>query len=186
MELIFIKNMVCDRCILSVKGIFEKQRINPIDVKLGVVTVNQTISHLAMESIDADLKEVGFQLVDNATPVLVNNIKSALIGLFNKNEIPEGFKLSTFLSEKFPYDYSHISRVFSHNQNYTIEHYLIELRIEKAKELLLFKDINISEVAFKLGYSSNAHFSRQFKKLVGISPSKYQNNPTERRSLEDI
>jgi len=89
------------------------------------------------------LKEIGFHLVSNRTPVLINKVKSALIELFNQNEIPEGFKLSTFLTNKFSYDYSHISRVFSQNQNYTIEHYLIELRIEKAKELLLFKDMNI-------------------------------------------
>jgi len=178
--------MVCDRCITSVRKIFEKFGIHPSEVKLGIVKVNESISTKTMMSIDKDLNEIGFHLVNNTTPVLVNKVKSALIELFNQNEIPEGFKLSTFLSDKFPYDYSHISRVFSQNQHYTIEHYLIELRIEKAKELLLFKDMNISEVAYKLGYSSNAHFSRQFKKLVGVSPSIYQSNPTGRRSLEDI
>jgi len=155
-------------------------------VMLGEVHLNNSISTADLALIDKDLNKIGFEVVDASTPILVLKIKSALIELYNKNEIPEGFKLSTFLSNKFPYDYSHISRVFSQNQNYTIEHYLIELRIEKAKELLLFKDMNISEVAYKLGYSSNAHFSRQFKKLVGVSPSIYQSNPTERRSLEDI
>ncbi len=178
--------MVCDRCITSVRKIFEEYEIHPSEVKLGIIKVNESISTKTMMSIDKDLNEIGFHMVNNTTPVLVNKVKSALIELFNRNEIPEGFKLSAFLSNKFPYDYSHISRVFSQNQNYTIEHYLIELRIEKAKELLLFKDMNISEVAYKLGYRSNAHFSRQFKKLAGVSPSIYQSSPTERRSLEEI
>lgn len=186
METLFIKNMVCDRCITSVGKIFVKYGIQPLEVKLGEVKVKKSISNKTLTFIDLELKETGFHLVSNITPVLVNKVKSTLIELFGQNEIPEGFKLSTFLSNKFPYDYSHISRVFSQNQNYTIEHYLIELRIEKSKELLIFSDMNISEVAYKLGYSSNAHFSRQFKKLVGISPSAYQSNPTERRSLADI
>lgn len=178
--------MVCDRCITSVRKIFKKYGIVPGEVKLGIVKVKESISNMTLIPIDKDLKEIGFHLVSNRTPVLVNKVKSALIELFNQNEIPEGFKLSTFLTNIFPYDYSHISRVFSQNQNYTIEHYLIELRIEKAKELLLFKDMNISEVAYKLGYRSNAHFSRQFKKLAGVTPTIYQSNPTERRSLEEI
>lgn len=90
------------------------------------------------------------------------------------------------MTEKFPYDYSHLSRVFSQHEKDTIEHYVIKLRIEKAKELLTYKDQNVSEVAYRIGYASAAHFSRQFKKIVGLSPSRYQDNPTERKSLEDI
>ena len=90
------------------------------------------------------------------------------------------------MTEKFPFDYSHLSRVFSHHEKDTIEHYLIRLRIEKAKELLTYKDYNVSEVAYNLGYASAAHFSRQFKKMVGISPSVFQKNPIGRKSLENI
>lgn len=178
--------MVCDRCISSVKQSFEKHNINPLNVGLGEVIVNVSIPDSTLSLIDQDLRFNGFELVDSNTPILVVKIKSAFIELFNKNEIPDNLKLSVFLTEKFPYDYSHLSRVFSQYEKDTIEQYVIKLRIEKAKELLTYKDKNISEVAYKLGYTSAAHFSRQFKKLVGISPSKYQKNPTNRKSLEDI
>ena len=128
----------------------------------------------------------GFELLDSDTPILVSKIKSVLIEFFSQNVIPEDFKLSSFLLEKFPYDYSHMSRVFSHHEKDTIEHFLIMLRIERAKELLSYKNQNVSEVAYRLGYASVAHFSRQFKSKVGISPSQYQNNPSNRKSLEDL
>jgi len=136
--------------------------------------------------ITAELKAKGFELIDSSTPILVTKIKSAIVTLFSQNEISEKFKLSTFLTEKFPYDYSHLSRVFSQHEKDTIEHYLIRLRIEKAKELLSYNDKSVSEVAYSLGYASAAHFSRQFKKMVGQSPSVYQNNPKGRLGLEDV
>lgn len=178
--------MVCDRCISSVRQIFVKHDIHPTNITLGNVLVQEAIPEATLQMLDSELRAIGFELVDTITPILVVQIKGAFIELFNALEIPEDFKLSTFLTEKFPYDYSHLSRVFSQHEKDTIEHYVIKLRIEKAKELLTYKDYNISEVAYKLGYTSAAHFSRQFKKLVGISPSAYQQNPTIRNSLEDI
>ncbi len=178
--------MVCDRCIISVRQIFNNQGFETLNVSLGEVQVKEPISELDLASIDNKLRLIGFQIIDSKTPVLVIKIKSALVALYNQQEISEDFKLSTFLTEKFPYDYSHLSRVFSSHEKDTIEHYVIKLRIEKAKELLTYRDENVSEVAYRLGYSSAAHFSRQFKKLVGVSPSKYQDDPTQRKSLEDI
>lgn len=178
--------MVCDRCISSVEKIFEDNGVTSISVKLGEVIIKRTLSPKEHKNINDALKAEGFELLDNTTPVLVTKIKSALVALFGQNEIPEEFKLSTFLTEKFPYDYSHLSRVFSHHQKDTIEHYLIRLRIEKAKELLTYQDNNVSGVAYNLGYASAAHFSRQFKKMVGVSPSVFQKKPSRRNSLQDI
>lgn len=178
--------MVCDRCIRTVERIFVAKSIVPLSVSLGEVEIKNPLLPLVLTNIDNELKAEGFELIDSSTPVLVTKIKAALVTLFGQNEIPEEFKLSTFLTEKFPYDYSHLSRVFSQHQKDTIEHYLIRLRIEKAKELLTYKDNNVSEVAYNLGYASAAHFSRQFKKMVGVSPSVYQNKPNGRKSLEDI
>lgn len=178
--------MVCDRCIRSVKKIFEANGITPVKVKLGEVEIKSTLSPVDLITIDSALTAEGFELVDSSAPVLVTKIKAALVSLFGQNEISEDFKLSTFLTAKFPYDYSHLSRVFSNHEKDTIEHYLIRLRIEKAKELLTYKDNNVSQVAYNLGYASAAHFSRQFKKMVGIPPSVFQNDPTDRKSLENI
>lgn len=178
--------MVCDRCIKSVEKIFKIHSVTTMKVLLGEVHVEMVVPEMMLNEIEKALKVEGFELIDADTPILVVKIKSSLIDLFNQNEISEDFKLSTFLTDKFPYDYSHLSRVFSHHEKDTIEHYMIRLRIEKAKELLTYKNHNVSEVAYKLGYASAAHFSRQFKKIVGVSPSIYQNNPSNRISLEDL
>ena len=178
--------MVCDRCIISVRQIFENHGLETLNVNLGEVQIENPISEIDLAAIDQELGLIGFQIYDKNSPVLVIKIKAALVNLYNQQEISEDFKLSTFLTEKFPYDYSHLSRVFSQHEQDTIEHYVIKLRIEKAKELLTYGDKNVSEVAYRIGYSSAAHFSRQFKKIVGVSPSIYQDNPTKRKSLEDI
>ena len=186
METIYIKNMVCDRCINSVRGIFQSHDIHPQTVKLGEVMLSEKLNSGEMALIDKSLQAEGFEIIDAGTPVLVLKIKSALIEVYNEEYIPEEFKLSQFLTQKFPYDYSHLSRVFSQHEKGTIEQYSIKLRIEKAKELLTYKESNISEVAYRLGYASAAHFSRQFKKIVGVSPSEFRRNPQNRNSLEDI
>lgn len=186
MTKLHIMNMVCDRCITSVRKVFEKHGYPTISVTLGEVILEGSISENDLSLIEEGLKSNGFRLIDSKAPVLVTKIKSVLINLYLKDEIPEDFKLSTFLTKKFPYDYSHLSRVFSNHEKDTIEHYVIRLRIEKAKELLSYKTKNISEVAYTLGYASAAHFSRQFKKIVGISPSDYMANPRDRKSFEDL
>ncbi len=178
--------MVCDRCISSVKDIFSSLEITPLSVELGEVKVNKIPSEKIIQELKRKLKDSGFELLHSDTPILVSKIKALLIELFSQDDIPEDFKLSSFLLDKFPYDYSHMSRVFSQHEKDTIEHYLIGLRVERAKELLSYKDQNVSEVAYRLGYASVAHFSRQFKSMVGISPSVYQNNPTKRISLKDL
>lgn len=186
MEVLHIKNMVCDRCITTVKKILDTMEVNYIDVQLGEVSIVNGISAQELASFAGSLLIEGFELIDRRTPVIVKKIKSAILDIFKDNEVPEDFKLSKYLSDKFPYDYAHMSRVFSQHEGDTIEHYLIKLRIEKAKELLCYNDMNISEVAYTLGYSSNAHFSRQFKKLVGVTPTLYRSNPSKRQSLEEI
>jgi len=186
MESIYIKNMVCDRCIAAVKKAFVDEGVLPISVALGEVVVGEPIDSETYAEIAKELLILGFEIVTLATPILVTKVKASIISIFDKNEVPENFKLSTFLKDKFHYDYSHLSRVFSHHEGDTIEHYVIKIRIEKAKELLAYKEQNISEVAYNLGYSSAAHFSRQFKELVGVSPSYYKSNPKGRNSLEDV
>lgn len=178
--------MVCDRCIESVRKIFLRHGKTPGNVILGEVNTKEAIDKDEIAAIDIDLRAVGFSVIDRTTPILVQRIKTALIDLFSRNEVVDGFRLSSFLTEKFPYDYSHMSRVFSHHEEGTIEQYVIKLRIERAKELLTNMDLNISEVAYRLGYASAAHFSRQFKKIVGLSPSVFRNDPRDRKSLQDL
>lgn len=178
--------MVCDQCISSVKKILASNNIIPYAVSLGEVEIEKPLSSKERSSIKIGLTSKGYKLIDNHTPILVTKIKSALVTLFDQNEIPEEFKLSTFLCEKFSYDYSHLSRVFSHHEKDTIEHYLIWLRIEKAKELLSYKNTKVTVIAYKLGYASIAHFSRQFKEKVGVAPSIFQNNPSGKSSWKNF
>lgn len=178
--------MVCDRCIRTVEKIFTSNDIVPSNIILGEVSLENPLSTEDLNTIESNLHAEGFEIIDSPTPILVIKIKAALVTLFKQNEIPEAFKLSSFLAEKFSYDYSHLSRVFSNHEKDTVEHYLIRLRIEKAKELLSYKKNNVSEIAYKLGYASVAHFSRQFKEKVGVSPSVFQSKPNGRKSLEDV
>ncbi len=178
--------MVCDRCISSVKNIFNKNGYYPQTVSLGKITLAQKISPEDRINIEKQLEQEGFEMLDGEKPILVTKIKSALVTLYNSSEIPEDFKLSRFLTEHFPYDYAHLSRTFSQYEADTLEQYHIKLRIEKAKELLTYNENNVSDVAFHLGYGNIAHFSRQFKKVTGLSPSAYKNHPIGRRSLSEL
>lgn len=183
MESLYIKNMVCERCITVVESIFLANGVKPLRLLLGEVHVESKMNDIDLVEIAHDLEGHGFELIDQSSPILVLKIKAALTELFSNHEIPDDFRLSSFLSKKFPYDYSHMSRIFSSHEDDTIEHFIIKLRIEKAKELLSYQEHNISEIAYKIGYASAAHFSRQFKKMVGDSPSDYRKNPSPRQSL---
>ena len=186
MEVLHVKNMVCDRCISTIEAVLDQLEVEYKDVQLGQVQLTKNLNAQQLVDVATAVSRHGFEIIDRKSPVIVSKIKSAIIDIFMQNEVPEDFKLSKYLSDKFPYDYAHMSRVFSQHEGDTIEHFLIKLRIEKAKELLSYNDMNVSEVAYTLGYSSNAHFSRQFKKLVGGTPSFYRSDPNSRKSLEEI
>lgn len=186
MQKISIKNMVCDQCVKTVARIVSQNKLKVRHIELGKVVLEDEVSPELLTKISAELAEEGFEILDSTTPVIVNEIKSSLIELFQEEQISEDFKLSAFLTARLHYDYAHLSRIFSQHHKDTLEHYFIKLRIEKAKELLSYKDMNVSEVAFTLGYSNIAHFSRQFKKWSGVSPSSYRLDPGERISLSEI
>lgn len=177
--------VLSDECIRNVKKIFAVNAIDTVRIALGEVETMRPLLPAEILTIRDGLKSEGYELIDISISPLVTKIKTALTELFEQNEIPEEFKLSTFLTEKLLYDYSHLSRVFSNHEKDTIEHYLIGLRIEKAKELLSYKDYKVSEVAYKLGYVSVAHFSRQFKKMVGVSPSIFLSRSSGQKPLDD-
>lgn len=158
-------------CIESVREIFVRNDIAPLSVGLGRVVVDGSVHDIQLKKVNRALNEAGYEIIGSEKPLWVSNIKRSIEELFEEEFLPEDFVLSKYLTEHYPYDYSHISRMFSRYEEGTIENYFIGVRIEKAKELLLRKELQIREVAFRLGYASPAHFSRQFKKLVGRTPS---------------
>ena len=129
MEVLHIKNMVCDRCISTIKAVLDQLEVEYNDVQLGEVQLAQELNAQQMVDVATVVSGHGFEVIDRKSPVIVSKIKSSIIDIFKGNEVPEDFKLSQYLRNKFPYDYAHMSRVFSQHQGDTIEHYLIKLRI---------------------------------------------------------
>jgi AraC family transcriptional regulator len=173
---LYIKNMVCDRCILVVRQELDKLNLNYKNIQLGEVELTHQPTDEEIAELNAHLNILGFELLDNKKTRLVEKIKSSIIQLIQGIEAEElNKKLSVLLSEKLKMDYHHISSLFSSLEGMTIEKYVILQRIEKAKELLMYAELTLSEIADKLGYSSVQHLSQQFKKTMGLTPTHFKN-----------
>ncbi|HLR77108.1 MAG TPA: AraC family transcriptional regulator [Balneolaceae bacterium] len=182
-----IKNMVCPRCIAAVRQALEKLGLTVLEVELGkaVVEGNEIIS---AQKINKELKKQGFELLQGKDRELVEQIKTSLIvyvqGLENR-EKPR--KMSDYLSERLHQNYSLLSSVFSKNETITIERYLIHLKIERVKELLSYEELTLSEIAWKLKYSSVSHLSNQFKQITGMTVTDYKKaSDSFRHSLSSL
>ncbi len=184
---IFIKNMVSNRCKALVKWELEKLAIEYTLVSLGEVRFKEVLSVSKKEQLRQALQKWEFEVLDNAKAILCEKIKTTVIDMLDPaNESPKT-NYSHHISKKLLYDYTYLSNTFSEVENITIEHFIIALKIEKVKELLLYGQHNITQIALMLNYSDVAHLSRQFKKVTGFTPTFYkamQNK--ERVSREDI
>ena len=183
-----IKNMVCGRCIKSVSNIFEQVGINPDSVELGLVKLKNELDKEQEKKIRVLLEAEGFELLDDQKTKLIEEIKRIIIGLVHYSNLDEMNKnLSAYLSEKLNRDYHYLSSLFSSVENKTIEQYFILQKIEKVKEWLVYDEFSLSEISFKLGYSSVAHLSAQFKKVIGLTPSHFkQIGQMKRKPLDKI
>jgi AraC family transcriptional regulator len=172
---LYIKNMVCDRCILVVRQELDKLNVSYKNIQLGEVELANQPEAKKMDELKNQLQLLGFELLDDKKSTLVEKIKTAIIQLIHGTEAEElNKKLSVLLSEKLKLDYHYISGLFSSIEGMTIEKYVILQRIEKAKELLMYAELTLSEIADKLGYSSVQHLSQQFKKTTGLTPSHFK------------
>ena len=186
-EKIYIKSMVCNRCIMVVRHEFEKAGIKPVDVKMGEVELTRKPNDSQLQRINSSLKDLGFEILDNQKQKLIERIKNLLIEKIQAGEIEEHFVLSNFLSKKLNKEYSQISRLFSEVEGITIEQFFILQKTEKVKEWIAYDELNLSEIAWKLGYSSVAHLSAQFKKVTGLAPSHVKKlGANNRKSLDNI
>jgi len=183
--LLRIKNMVCNRCKMVVKAELEKLGFNPISVELGEVELLQDIGETAKTQIDQSLRIYGFELLENKKEQMASLIKSAIISLVHYNEEALKINLSVYLSQKLNIEYNQLSNIFSEVENQTIEKYFIAQKIEKAKEMLNYGDLTLSEIAYQLNYSSVAHLSAQFKKVTGLTPSVYKTQTADKRKTLD-
>lgn len=184
---LFIKNMVCPRCITSVEQLLNQQAIGYQKLQLGEVDLVETLSPEKTATLDKALKELGFSLIDNRKSRMIEQIKKLIIGLVRNEQEQAQQKLSAILSDALHYDYNYLSNIFSEVEGTTIEKYLIAQKIERVKELLVYDELTLNEIAFQLGYSSTAHLSSQFKKVTGLTPSHFkQVKENKRRSLDEI
>jgi AraC-like DNA-binding protein len=179
--------MVCIRCQIVVKSELEKLGLHYRNVKIGEADIIEDISSEQLAKIDIALKKSGLLLMDNKKSVLVEKIKIAIIELVHYSENQIKVNLSDYLSEKLNYDYTYLANLFSEVKGVTIEKFYLTHKIEKVKELIVYDELNISEIAFKMHYSSVAHLSNQFKKITGLTPSHFKKLKNKRRiTLEDV
>lgn len=169
-----IRNMVCPRCIMVVRETLEDLGFEVLDVELGRAVVAPKDS-IPLEKVDEELNEYGFELIHGKNQQLIEQIKTELIGYVQQLENTEDPpKISDYLTDKLHQNYSSLSTMFSENEDITVEKYLIHLKIERVKELLSYGEMTLSEIAWKLNYSSVAHLSNQFKQITGMSVTDYK------------
>lgn len=186
-EVLHIKNMVCDRCKKSVTKILCDLGIEHKAVLLGEVRLDKQIDKSLKEKLSSRLLAEGFEIIDDRKSRVIEQIKKSLIELI-QNEYPDKrINLSKYLAQQLNHDYSYLSNLFSSVEGKTIEHYFIQQKIEKVKELLVYDELTLSEIAYRLGYSSVAHLSNQFKKETGLTPSYFKTiGSSKRQSLDKI
>jgi AraC-like DNA-binding protein len=167
--------MVCARCIRTVTGIFQQVGAEIQYVKLGSVATKNELNSEQLNAIRRNLYAEGFELLDDQKIKLIEQIKNEIVNLVHYTGLDEmKVNLSTYLSDKLHKDYNYLSNLFSSVESTTIEQYFIFQKIEKVKELLVYDEFSLSEIAYKLGYSSVAHLSNQFKKVTGFTPSEFK------------
>ncbi|HLO59783.1 MAG TPA: helix-turn-helix transcriptional regulator [Bacteroidales bacterium] len=179
---IFIQNMVCNRCKMVVKTELEKLGLHYAHLELGEVEVMEEITTEQLDKLNVALKLTGLELMDDKKSILIEKIKTTIIELVHHTDEQIKTNLSDFLSEKLNYNYTYLANLFSEVKGTTIEKFYLSNKIEKVKELLVYDELNLTEIADKLHYSSVAHLSNQFKKMTGLTPSHFKNLKHKRRS----
>lgn len=184
---ILIKNMVCNRCIMVVRQEFEKAGSMPVEVNMGEVILPEPISETLLKEVGNRLTELGFEILDDKNKKLIEKAKTVLIKKVQKGEIEEHFSLSDSLPKEINKEYTQLSRLFSEVEGITLEQFFILQKIEKVKEWLVYDELTLSEISYRLGYSSVAHLSAQFKKTTGLTPSEFKKlGVKHRKSIDNV
>jgi AraC-like DNA-binding protein len=180
---LLIKNMVSLRCKMVVRDELKKVGLRPIVVELGEVQVQGNVSAKQHDALKIALPKSGFELIEDRKAVLIEKVKNVIIEMIHyMDELPDT-KFSDYLAEKLNYDYRYLSLFFMEVKGITIEQFFIKHKIERVKELLLYEELTLTEIADKLKYSSVAHLSNQFKKVTGLTPTFFKNLKNERRKV---
>ncbi len=187
-SVLYIRNMVCNRCIKVIEEEFEKLGLTIHKISLGEVVVDDHLSEEKLRNIRKVLEENGFELIEDRKMRTIEQIKILILDLVRDKENTTGkINISDYLTDKLNADYHYLSTLFSSVENITIEHFLILQKIERAKELLKYGELTLSEIAYQLGYSSVAHLSAQFKKVTGMNANQFKSlTENTRKPLDQI
>ncbi len=180
---IYIQNMVCQRCKMVVKSELEKLGLHHTRVELGEVEVMEDLTPQLRNMLNRGLKKAGLELMEDKRSMLVERIKIHIIEMLDNQDEQIKTNLSDYLSEKLDHNYTYLANLFSEVKGTTIEKFYLSHKIEKVKELLVYDELNLTEIADKLHYSSVAHLSNQFKKMTGLTPSHFKNLKQKRHSI---
>ena len=184
---IYIKNMVCNRCILVVRQEIEKLGLQVEAIKLGEVTLSKKLDDQQRKQLAGVLEPLGFELIDDKKSQLIAQIKALVIQWVREQDGERTVNLSDILADQLHQDYNYLSSLFSEVEGITIEKYHIAQKIERVKELLVYDELTLSEIAYQLGYSSVAYLSNQFKKVTGLSPSHFKKiKEDKRKPLDEV
>ena len=179
--------MVCIRCKMVVKQELEKLGLHYVNVELGEANIIENMSPKQKDEFKTGLVKFGLELLDDKKSILIEKIKKVIVELIHYTDEPLTVNFSVFLSARLDYDYTYLANLFSEVQGITIEKFIITHKIERVKELLVYNELNLTEIAYLMHYSSVAHLSAQFKKITGLTPSHFKQLKEKRRSmLEDL
>ncbi|WP_051044067.1 helix-turn-helix domain-containing protein [Psychroflexus gondwanensis] len=185
--IIYIKFMVSLRCKMVVKQELQNLGLHFVNVDLGTVEILEDISQLQRSQLDKNLRRYGLILLDDKRKIIIEKIKSIIVEMVHYSDELPSVNYSDYISEKLGYDYTYLANIFSEVKGMTIQNFIILNKIERVKELLLYDELNLTEISYKLNYSSVAHLSNQFKKVTGLTPSYFKKLKKERfRNLEDL
>lgn len=171
---LYVKNMVCIRCKMVVKQQLKKLSLHYLVVELGEVEIMEDLSKMQLMEFKTALERYGLELLDDKKSILIEKIKKVIVELIHYADEPTKVNFSDYLSEKLNHDYTYLGNLFSEVVGINIEHYIIMHKIERVKELLVYDELSLTEISYKLHYSSVAHLSNQFKKITGLIPSHFK------------
>jgi len=183
---LYIRNMVCDRCKMVVQQELERSGLQPLSVELGIAEIDRELLSTEKQELNDRLQALGFELIDDRKTRIIEQVKNLVVETIHYTDQPLQVNLSDFLAEQIRLDYSYISNLFTEATGTTIEQYAIAQRIERAKELLSYDELSLSEIADKLYYSSASHFSRQFRKVTGQTPTAFRQSGIQRIPLNRL
>jgi len=179
--------MVCNRCKMVVKSELEKLGLQPLTVELGEVELKEELTSEEKERVNTRFLELGFELIDDKKSRLIERVKNLVVELVHHSEEQLNMNVSDYLIQYIPMEYNYLSNLFSEVEGTTIEKFYIAQRLERVKELLVYDELSLSEIANQMGYSSVAYLSTQFKKVVGLTPSHFKSiKASKRKSLDHL